>query len=85
MSTEHKRPLLAFVAVFGVEMLVVAAAARSDALRQIVQQRTVDIVAATTLDVVGEPEPESHVVVAAPEGGFDEFAALVRECGFLRE
>lgn len=24
-------------------------------------------------------------VVAAPEGGFDEFDALVRECGFLRE
>ena len=43
MSTEHKRPLLAFVAVFVVALLVVAGAARSDALRQLVQQRTVDI------------------------------------------
>ena len=24
-------------------------------------------------------------VVAAPDGGFDEFAALVRDCGFHRE
>ena len=56
MSTEHKRPLLAFAAVFVVAMLVVAGAARSDALRHLVQERTVDMVAATTLGLVEETE-----------------------------
>ena len=65
MSNEHRRPLLAFVAVFVVAVLVVVAAARSDALRHLVHERTVDIVAGTTLDVVGAPEQRR--VVAAPE------------------
>ena len=65
MSTEHRRPLLAFVAVFAVAMLVVASAARSDVFREFVRDRTVDIVAATALDLVGEPEP--RLLVAAPQ------------------
>lgn len=65
MSTEHRRPLFAFVAVFVVAMLVVAGAARSDAFRDLVRERSVDIVAATMLDLVGQPEP--RLVVAAQE------------------
>ena len=30
-------------------------------------------------------EKPQALVVAAPDGGFDEFAALVRDCGFHRE
>ena len=62
MSSEHKRPLLAFVAVFVLAIVVVAAAARSDALRHLVQEQAVDVVAATTLDLVGESRPGTAVV-----------------------
>jgi myo-inositol-1(or 4)-monophosphatase len=34
---------------------------------------------------VGTGAGGKMLVVAAPDGGFDEFAALVRQCGFLRE
>lgn len=62
MSAEHKRPMYAFVAVTLVGVLVLAMAARSDALRSLVHREVAAIVAGSLLD----PEPGAPRE-AAPE------------------
>ena len=76
MSMDHRRPLYAFLAVFVVAVLVVANAARSDAFRQYLRERTVEVVAASVLHPEG---PTSRTValepvLATPEAGPEQTA-----------